>query len=144
MALQSAHTAAEDLEPVRQGRQFLVVAVAFLLVASVATTILYVVRVGPEKLPQQGTRLVLTAMLGYALLRGHAWARWVLVVLMMIALFAVVPFFLSPGAFAPDRLRSTLPLLGLYLGYAIIARGLLYSESVRAFFRAHRDPAPPR
>lgn len=87
---QTARAAAEELESVRHGRQFLVAAVAFLVLASLVTIVAYVARIGT------------------------------------------------------DRLSSTLPLLVLYLGYAIIARGLLYSESVRAFFRAHRDPTPRR
>lgn len=144
MTSQTALGTDEVLEPVRQGRQLLMIAVAFLLASSLVTIVVYVTRIGPDRLPQQAARLVLTALLGYSLLQGRAWARWVLVALLAIALFAVVPFFLAPGTFAPDQLASTLPLLVLYLGYAVIVRGLLYSESVRAFFRAHRDPAAPR
>jgi hypothetical protein len=96
-------------------------------------------------------RLSLLALLGAMLLQGRAWARWLTVALLIAGMYLAFPTFLRPGAWSRDGLLATVPLLALYIGYFVIARGLVWSTSVRAFFRAHRkrpaggdrDPSGP-
>lgn len=120
-----------------QGRRYVLLAIGLLVASDVAVTALFVARVGTERLPQQIVRLVLLLGLGYALMRRRRWARWVTFALMLAALWVIAPHVLSAGAFARDRLAATLPLLVLWVVYGLVARGLIYSESVRAYF------APP-
>ena len=120
------------------GRRYLLVALGFLALTSIVVSIAYVMRIGPVRLPQQVGRLVILLALGYFVLRGRAWARWVLLACLLGGLWVAFPLFTRPGAFSRASLSATLPLLVMYLGYGVIARGLMYSESVRAFFRAHR------
>lgn len=123
---------------VANGRRYLLVALSFLALTSLAVTATYLVRIGPGQLPQQLTRLALLLALGYFVLRGQPWARWVLLLLLLGGLWVAIPVLTRDGAFARDNLAGTLALLTMYVGYGVVARGLLYSESVRAFFRFHK------
>ena len=127
-----------DAELVAQGRLYVRLAAALLVLLSVATTAVYVARLGTARLPQQGVRLLLTVGLAYALTQGRAWARWLTVLLLFLALFTLTPAFAEPGAFRPPRLGGTLVLLVMWVGYAMVGRLMLWSTSVRAFFRAQR------
>jgi hypothetical protein len=130
-----------DAAQVARGRSYLLVAVGFLVFASVVTIIVYIVRLGPGQITQQLGRLAVTLVLGFFLLQGRAWARWLLLAFLLAGLWVALGIILRPGAFAGEHLTVTLPLLVMYVGYAVIARGLIYSDDVRAFFRAHRRPS---
>ena len=143
-----------DLELVRHGRQYIWIAIGFLAVASVVVAAAYVYRFGLDRahLSRLMIRWSILALLGAFMLQGRAWARWVTVALMVVALYTTFPAFMRPGAWSGGALPGTLAVLAVYIGYFAIARGLIYSKSVRAFFRAHRrrpisparqDPSPP-
>jgi hypothetical protein len=127
---------APDADQVAQGRTYVRIAAAALVLTSVATIALYVARAGTGRLPQQAVRLALTVGLAFALTRGQRWARWVTLVLLFLGLFVIVPVFRDPEAFRGPKLAGTLVVLALWVTYGLIGRGLLYSASVGAFFRA--------
>lgn len=143
MTLTAASPSPANPEQVAAGRRFVEIAATFLVAASIATVAFHLVRLGPAKLPQQVVRLLLTAGLAYALLQGRAWARWVTIVLCALAFGgASVP--LGRVGFRTLPVLPSLVLLGLALAYGIVARGLIYSRSVRAFFAAARAaPSSP-
>lgn len=124
---------------VDQGRIYVRFAAAAFVLTSVVVVLVYVARLGTDKLPVQLCRIALTAGLGYALTRGRSWARWLTVLLLLSGMFVVVPVITDRSAYSGDQLVGTLIMLALFVAYGIIGRGLLYSESVRAFFAAHRD-----
>jgi hypothetical protein len=126
----------DDSALVAQGRTYVRIAAAASVVVSAVSIAVYLVRLGPGKLPQQLVRFALTLGLAYALTRGRAWARWTTLVLLLLGMFVVVPVFRDPEAFRMPKLPATLFTLALFVTYGIIGRGLLYSASVRAFFRA--------
>lgn len=153
-----SYAPAEELPPdpelVGHGRQYIWIAIGFLALASVAVAALYVYRFGVDAahVKRLLIRWSILALLGAMMLQGRAWARWVMVALMVVALYLTFPAFLRPGAWSGGALPGTLFTLAVYIGYFAIARGLIYSRSVRAFFRAHRrrpsspgghDPSPP-
>ena len=138
MTTPDTETTPDDDALVAQGRIYIQIAAGVLLLTSILTVVAYVIRLGTGQLPVQLVRIVLTAGLGYALIRGKRWARWLTVLLMLAGMYLVVPAFWVDGAFQSPKLPGTLLLLGLFVAYGVIGRGLLYSESVRAFFRAHR------
>lgn len=134
-----------DPELVRHGRQYIWIAIGFLALASVAVAAAYVYRYGldPAHLRRLGIRWSILALLGAFLLQGRAWARWVMVALMVIGLYTTFPAFMRPGAWSGGALPGTLAVLVVYIGYFAIARGLIYSKSVRAFFAEHRRRRSP-
>ncbi len=130
----------ESSESVRIGRYYVTAAVVALVVTELLVTGAYVARIGTERLPQQAIRFVLVVGLGYALLRGKMWARWVTLALLLLACWMLTAPILARGAFAGDQLWRTLPLLALFVGYGLIIRGFLYSQGVRAYFNRSRTP----
>ena len=140
-------TSADDSTLVAQGRTYVRIAAAVFVAVSAVSIVVYLVRLGPAKLPQQLVRFALTAGLAYALSQGRVWARWTMLALLLLGMFVAVPVFRDPEAFRMPKLPATLFTLALFVVYGIIGRGLLYSTSVRAFFRAAkggqaRDGAP--
>ncbi len=129
-------TPPDDAALVAQGRTYVRIAAAAFVAVSAVSIVIYLVRLGPGKLPQQLVRLALTVGLAYALAQGRAWARWTTLALLLLGMFVVVPAFRDPDAFRMPKLPGTLGVLALFVTYGIIGRGLLYSASVRAFFRA--------
>jgi len=123
------------------GRKYVLIGAAYLIVADVAVTVAYAWRMGFDRLGQQTVRLTLLCALAAFLLQGRGWARWV-TVLLLAAVWAGFPFLVRDGAWTRQGLPATLPILALYTGYVIVLRGLLYSSSVRAFFAAHRARRP--
>lgn len=117
------------------GRRFLTVAVACLLLTSLAVSAFMLSTVGLHRLPQHIVRTALLLLLGYFLLRGRQWARWLLLALLAAALWIALPAIVRADAYSGPNLPGTLALLAMYVGYAVIARGLLWSGSVKAFFR---------
>lgn len=122
---------------VAAGQRFVEIAATWLVAVSLAVSAFYIVRFGTASLPQQIGRLLLTVLLAWGLLRGRTWARWVTIVLAGLAfVFAIVP--IARGAFRTIPPLPSLLLLAFALSYGVVARGLLYSTSVRAFFAARR------
>lgn len=140
MALSSSEV---DPAHVAAGRRYLQWALAFLVLASVTVTALYVVRIGFGNFPQQVVRLVLLLVIGHFLLRGRAWARWLLLALLLWGVWVSLPIVLQTDTYRPENLPARLPLLVMFVGYVFVVRGLMYSRSVQAFFRAHREPSAP-
>lgn len=120
---------------VERGRRFVRIAAGALVVLELFTIALFIHRVGTDKLPQQGGRLVLTVILAVYLARGRPIARWITFAVSALAVLVVVPAF-AGDAFSMPKLPGTLGILVLFLTYGVIARGMIWSESVRAFFRA--------
>jgi hypothetical protein len=131
--------ASESPESAHIGRRYVLAAVIALVLTELAVTGAYVARLGTGQLPQQTIRFILVLGLGYALLKRKSWARWVTVVLLLIACWILTKPLLTRGAFAGDRLLRTLPLLALFVGYGIIVRGFIYSQSVWAYFERSDD-----
>lgn len=128
-----------DAAQVAAGQRFVEIAATWLVAVSLAVSAFYIMRFGTASLPQHVGRFILTGSLAWALVRGKTWARWVTVVLAALAfMLAIVP--IARGAFRTIPLLPSLLLLGIALGYGIVARGLLYSASVRAFFATRRRP----
>jgi len=139
------HSPEPDPELVRHGRQYIWIAIGFLAVTSVVASGFWIYRFGLDRayLSRLMIRWSLLALLGAMLLQGRAWARWLTVALLMVGMYTAVLIALRPGAWNRGEWPGTLFLLAMYTGYAIIARGLVYSTSVRAFFRAHRKRPRP-
>jgi hypothetical protein len=133
----SAPTTSADPEI---GRRYVLAAIALMALTSVTTTVLYVARIGTDRLPQQAGRLVILFAVGYFMLQRRQWARWLMVIFLALAVWTGLGVVLRANAFAAGNLRGTLPMLALTVGYGVILRGLLYSASVRAFFGA-RSPS---
>jgi hypothetical protein len=136
----------DDEELVARGERFVEIAAAFLVAVSLVGIGYYIARLGTGKLPQQAVRLLLTAGLAYALVRGKRWARWITVLLTVLTFVVVLPT-VARSVFRDIPALESVGLLALLVGYGVIGRGLLYSRSIRAFFAArdpgHRSPVPP-
>jgi hypothetical protein len=136
----------DDEELVARGERFVEIAAVFLVAVSLVGIGYYIARLGTGKLPQQAVRLLLTAGLAYALVRGKRWARWITVLLTVLTFVVVLPT-VARSVFRDIPALESVGLLALLVGYGVIGRGLLYSRSVRAFFAArdpgHRSPVPP-
>lgn len=120
-----------------RGERFVEIAATFLVAVSIVGIVFYVSRRGTARLPVQLVRLVLTTGLAYALVRGHAWARWLTAGLMVLTFVALLPP-VARELFRTVPVLESLGLLAMFIGYGVIGRGLLYSRSVRAFFAARR------
>lgn len=123
---------------VEQGRWWVRIAAAALVLTSVASIAIYVARLGTGQLGQQVIRLLLTLGLAAGLVRGRAWARWLTFALMILAMVVAASAFVGADAFRPPRLGGTLLVLAMFLVYGVIARAMIYSASVQAYFRAHK------
>ena len=55
-------------------------------------------------------------------------------ILLLLGAWTLTAPLLAIGSFSGDQLWSSLALLVLFVGYGVIIRGFLYSNSVRAFF----------
>jgi hypothetical protein len=121
------------------GKRYLQISVGFLVISSVVVSTLMLASRGMSVLPQHVVRTALLLLLCHQLLKGRRWARWVLVAILAAALFIAFPALVRPDSYTRSALPGTLPVLCMYVGYAVIARGLLWSDSVRAFFRASRS-----
>jgi hypothetical protein len=132
-----------SVDAVAHGRRYLQIALVFLIATDIAVTVAYVVRLGPGRLPQQVVRLMLWLLIAFFILKGKGWARWLLVVLLLGGLMALLPTLTRPNAFAPGERLGTALMAAMYAGYGVVARGLIWSDSVRAFFHAHRKPVAP-
>ena len=126
------------------GRRYVLAALLLLALTELAITAAYVVRIGTDRLPQQIVRFLLVLGLGYALLRRQQWARWLTVVLLLLGAWMLTGPLLASGSFSGERLPGSLVLLALFVGYGLIIRGFLFSNSVRAFFASRPiEPGTP-
>ena len=132
----------EEADP-EVGWRYVLAAAGLLVAADLAVLAGYVARIGTDRLPQQLVRLLILLGLCWALLRGRQWARWLTVALLLGGLWVGIGVLGRPGAFARPNLPGTLAMLALYLCYGVVARGLIWSASVRAFFRARRPGGAP-
>jgi hypothetical protein len=130
-----------DPEQVARGRRYVQLAATAFVALSLLSIAVYVARLGAGWLSQQAVRLALTVALAIGLVRGQAWARWLTLAACVLGLAAAMPAF-AGDAFTEPRLPGTLALLAMFVAYGFIARGLVWSESVRAFFRAHGAVRP--
>ena len=104
------------------------------IVASLSLSVLVIVAFnigrGPERLPQQTVRFVLTVGLCIFLYRGSNWARWVAGILFALGGLGS----LIEGVAALSTSMASLLLFGMglvYLGSAVI---LFFVPAVRAYF----------
>lgn len=136
---------ADAAESARIGRYYVLAAAIALAVTEIVVTTAYVMRIGTDRLPQQVIRFLLTLGLGYALMRRKMWARWVTLLLLLAACWTLTAPLLARGAFAQGQAWRTLPLLMMFVGYGVIIRGFLYSQSVHAYFdrSLHAESATP-
>jgi hypothetical protein len=100
------------------------------------TIVFYLVRIGPDRLPQQLVRFALTLGLAYALIRGRQWARWLTSALLLLAVVALAPGVLTSAAFDGGRIGRTLVLLTMAALYTAVAGVLIWSPGVAEFFRS--------
>ena len=129
----------ESPDAARFGRYYVLAAVIALALTEIVVTGAYVARIGTDRLPQQVIRFLLVLGLGYALMRRKMWARWVTLILLLLACWTLTAPLLRRGAFAQGQVWRTLPLLAMFVGYGLIVRGFLYSESVHAYFTQARN-----
>jgi hypothetical protein len=120
----------------RQGRRTVIAIAAATLIISAITIGTYVVVKGPDRLPSQVVRFVLTVGLMLWLYRGSAVAKWIVIVLFgMAGLFGLLAFV------AGNRLAAT---VGAKIGalYLALITPLLTSPAVDAFLRSQRAGGP--
>ena len=109
------------------------IAVVWVLASLLVTTI-YVIRIGPDRLPQQGFRLLLTVFLGVKLYQREGWARVLLTTFGALGGGAS----LLAGLGAAELLVSVqmLVLAGVYLGSTAL---LLFSPPVKRYLEVGPD-----
>ena len=91
----------------------------------------YLVRVGPDKLVQHIIRLGIAMLLGWALVRRHAWARWVILALLAFGFVSsAVPFFQVVRNGPPAALAVLAILWG---GYLVMGGILIWSRDLRGY-----------
>lgn len=123
------------MELVARGRRMLIIMISVLLLVDISTTIvvsyLYA-RYGYTSQALSGlitgaTRLAITALILFFLYKGHRWAKWLIVILMLFA-----------GFFSVLTLSS---MLAKTLGVLFIAFGiiLIVSRSINEFFQYQRS-----
>jgi hypothetical protein len=127
---------------VEQGRRFVRIATAILVLATLAATAIDTARHGTSQLAAYAVRMVLLFVLAVGLVRGGPWARWLTVALLLGAIMEAGQALGRLAALRPEPRAATVLALAAFLGYSVIAHRLVYSASVRAFFRAHRRPRP--
>lgn len=104
--------------------------IAVTLALSVMVILVYLTSIGPQKVPQQIVRLILTGVLCVFLYRGVNWARWVAGILFVLAGIVGIAsgtalLYIGAGAFV------LLAMGAVYVGSAVI---LLFVPSVRTYF----------
>lgn len=109
-----------------QGVDFVLVAVAILLLSSLSTSLYHIVIIGLDKLPQQTFRFTIECLIGWHLYRGKSWARWLTIIFSIGGLLICIPMVLGHGPFN---------VLGLLLiAYTCVLGLLLFGPGVREHF----------
>ena len=116
------------------GRRIVLAIIVAFVVLDAFTTISYLMVFGPDRLPYQSLRFVLTVGLCVFLYRGANWARRVTVVLFGLAGLAG----LSEGIGLGGGGGLLLIVMGLFYVASVIV--LLFVPTVRAYFSAKSGP----
>jgi hypothetical protein len=128
----------EEVQPdlIERGRNDVTRAAGIMIGLSIGITIAYVLRVGTDALPRQIIRFALTVLLLWLLYRGHAWVRWLTLVLVGVAVFMAAG--VTQTLFSAGRTVEGLAMTIVALGYFIVARTLLWSPGIGPFQAAQR------
>lgn len=111
-----------------RGRGIVLVIIGVTLGTSALVIITTNLKIGPQRLPQQVVRFVLTVLLTVCLYRGVGWARWLSVILFGLAGVGA----LGVGLLADTGARLVLLVMGVC--YVVCGGVLLLSKAVAAFF----------
>lgn len=120
-----------------QGRQLVIGVIAACLFISIVTIGFSNFAAGPQQLPQQAIRLLLTILLCALLYQGRNWVRWVLGILFLLG---------GLGSLVGGLALLPIPwvaatLFVMAIVYLICGSILLFSSNVRVFLahqRTHR------
>lgn len=126
--------------PPHQLSAWVVAAVVALVGSSVLSIAFFVLRVGPTRIATQLVRLLLTIALAYFLLQGKAWARWLTVGLLGLAILVSLPSLWS--VLRSANLLGLAFLGGLTATYVIVVGILLFSPGVGAHFTPRIQVVP--
>jgi hypothetical protein len=128
----------EEVQPdlVERGRNDVTRVAGIMIGLSVGIIIAYVLRVGTDALPRQIGRFALTILLLWLLHRGHAWVRWLMLVLVGVAVFMAAG--VAQTLFSAGRTPEGLVMTIVAIGYIIVARTLLWSPGIGPFQAAQR------
>ena len=120
------------MEPqVESGRRLVLAVIVASLTLSVLAIVAFNIARGPERLPQQIVRLLLTVGLCVFLYRGANWARWVAGILFVLAGLGS----LLGGVAVLSTSMAGLLLIVMGFVYLASAVVLLFVPAVRAYFR---------
>lgn len=129
------------MEMVKKGRVIVVFIIVTLLSMSIiisTTTISMYARIGATNLVQKNliqssVRFLLTVLLLYFLYKGYQWAKWIVVVLFILA-----------GIMCLFSIFQTNGLIMMVIGivYFILSIILIASENVKYFFQYQRGEFP--
>jgi hypothetical protein len=119
------------------GRRLVLAVIVASLTLSVLVIVAFNLGRGPERLPQQIVRLLLTIGLCVFLYRGANWARWVAGLL--FALGGLGSLLGGLAALSTGMAGLLLIVMGLvYVGSAVV---LFFAPTVRAYFGAGKAKA---
>jgi hypothetical protein len=117
-----------------RGRRAALLVFAIFAGIELAVLVGYLVRVGPDRLVQHTVRLALAVLLGWALVRRQAWARWVTLVLLALGLVLSAPALLQLWR---NGQTTALAVVGvLWAGYIAVGF-LLLSRDLRGYVTSH-------
>jgi len=123
------------MELAERGRITLIVFSVLTVTSSLIVVTGYVGAVGPQRLPVQIARLILTVALLAAVYRGWVVAKWILVALSTVS--GALGIGLAARAETTGMLAFSLMLGSLHLAFA---RLLIWSPSVGAFLQRQNRP----
>ncbi len=115
-------------EQVDRGRKIVLAIIVATIAFSAFSIITFISAVGPQRLPFQMVRFVLTVLLGVFLYRGTKWVYWVSVILFG---FAGVKGLMD--AFLFGQTLMALGSVAMGIVYVLSAWVLVYSNNVRLF-----------
>jgi len=115
---------------VESGRRLVLLVIVISLTFSVLVIVTFNILLGPENLPQQIVRFLLTVGLCAFLYKGANWARWVASILFGLAGLQG----LIGGLVALSTSTAGLLLIVMGLVYVASAIVLLFIPAVRAYF----------
>ena len=105
--------------------------VAFIVIgAELVVDLSYLLRIGPGRLVQHAIRLSIVVWLVWALLSGRTWARWTLLILLVLGLALGIPAVV--GLWRAHQNEGVILLTSLMVGYLVAVLTLLFSRDLRA------------
>ncbi|MGK2857693.1 MAG: hypothetical protein ACSLFQ_10855 [Thermoanaerobaculia bacterium] len=131
----------EEHVKIERGRSIVQLDIALCIGTSILTIMIYVMSLGPERLPTQIVRFLLTVVLCVFLYRGYSVARYLLIILLGVTLGLMG--LALPSVFAAGKPGVTVGILLMGLGYAFIMVTLARSESVKAFLDTQEESRNP-